>query len=110
MALSQALCSVIPLLNLMNEVFPTFDLAPMKPSIRCKVFEDNKSTIAVAKAPSMLPRTKHIGLKYHHFRQFVINGTIDIEYVNTTEQLGDLFTKPLPPSSFGYLHHKLMGW
>ena len=106
MALSQALRGVI----LLNEIFPIFNLTSVKPSVRCKVFEDNQSTIAVAKEPSMLPRTKHIGLKYHHFRQFVINGAIDINYINTTEQLGDIFTKPLPPSSFAYLRHKLMGW
>ena len=109
MALSQALRSTIPLLNLINEIFPTFDLPSITPSIRCTIFEDNQSTIAVAKAPSMLPRTKHIALKYHHFRQFVLNGDIDIRYVNMIEQLGDLFTKPLPPASFTYLRHKLMG-
>ena len=32
------------------------------------MFEDNQSTIAVAKALSMLPHTKHIALKYHHFQ------------------------------------------
>ena len=94
----------------MNEVFLTFDLPHTQPSIRCTVFEDNQSTIAVAQAPSMLPRTKHIALKYHHFREFVLNGTIEIRYVNTTEQLGDIFTKPLPSASFTYLRHKLMGW
>ena len=70
-ALRQSLRNVIPLINLINELLPVLHLNSITPIVKCKVFEDNQSTIAVAKAPSMLPRTKHIGLKYHHFRQFV---------------------------------------
>ena len=108
--ISQKLRNVIPLINLMNELIPAIDFDYIKPIIKCSVFEDNQSTIAIAKAPSMLPRTKYISLEYHHFRQFVLNGTIDIQYVNTTEQIGDMFAKPLSPSSFTYLQHKLMKW
>ena len=109
-AMSQALRNVMSLVNLMNELMPSLNINYIKPTMKCKVYEDNQSTIAIAKAPSMLPRTKHIGLKYHHFRQFVLNGLIDIEYVTTDEKVGDIFTKPLPPSAFAYLRHKLMGW
>ena len=89
---------------------PSLHINSINPTIKCKVYEDNQSTIAIAKASSMLPRTKHIGLKCHHFKQFVLNGLIDIKYVSTEEQVGDIFTKPLPPSAFTYLCHKLMGW
>lgn len=65
-ALSESLRNVIPLLNLINELIPALDIEPITPLIKCKVFEDNQSAIAVSKAPSMLPCTKHIGLKYHH--------------------------------------------
>ena len=78
--------------------------------MKCTVFEDNQSTITVAKAPSMLPRTKYIGLKYHHFRQHVQQGIITIQYVPTNEQLADMFTKPLPAPSFTYLQHRVLGW
>lgn len=94
----------------MNELLLALNVPHVKPILRCEVFEDNKSTIALAKAPSMLPRTKHIGLKYHHFRQFVLSSSIDIEYASTEEQVGGIFTKSLPPASFAYLRHKLMGW
>ena len=66
--MSQALSNIISLMNLMNELIPALDILHIKPILKCKVYEDNKSTIALAKAPSMLSRTKHIGLKYHHFR------------------------------------------
>ena len=109
-ALSQSLWNGIPLLNLINELIPALDIEPITPLIKCKVFEDNQSTIAVAKAPSMLPRTKHIGLKYHYFWQFVQRGIIDISYVNTDNQIADLLTKPLAAAAFSYLRHKLISW
>ena len=108
--MSQALRNVIPLINLLNELMPNLDIPCIQPTLKCTVFEDNQSTIAVAKATSMLPRTKHIGLKYHHFRQAIQQGVINIEYVSTTEQIADIFTKPLPAPSFTYLRHKLLGW
>jgi hypothetical protein len=109
-AISQALRNVTPLINLMNELMIHFDIQYIQPTIKCMVYEDNQSTIAVAKAPSMLPRTKHIGLKYHYFRQAIQQDLIAIEYVPTAEQIADIFTKPLPIPSFTYLRHKLLGW
>jgi hypothetical protein len=33
------------------------------------LFADNTGASELAKAPKMPPRTKHIALKYHHFRE-----------------------------------------
>ena len=39
------------------------------PSIlRSTVFEDNNGALQLAKAPNISPRTKHIVVKYHFFR------------------------------------------
>ena len=56
------------------------------------------------------PRTKHIAIKYHHFREHVKNKTITVLGINTKEQIADIFTKPLEKASFEYLRFKLMGW
>ena len=56
------------------------------------------------------PRTKHIALKYHHFRSHVKSGRVYIHYIPTGEQLADLFTKPLPNESFFTLRYMLCGW
>ena len=58
----------------------------------------------------MTPRTKHIALKYHHFRSFVKTGEIVINYIKTTEQTADILTKPLCVEMFIYLRKKMMGW
>ena len=43
----------------------------------------------------MRPRTKHIALKYYHFRKHVRDGTISVRYVETDRQIADIFTKTL---------------
>ena len=60
-----------------------------------KVHEDDQSTIKMATGVKFPPRTKHIALKYHHFRSHVKSGRVVIHYKPTEEQLADLLTKPL---------------
>ena len=67
-ALSQSLRNVMPLTNISNESHQALNYQPESPIIKCTIFEDNQSTIAVVKSPTMLPRTKHISLKHHHLR------------------------------------------
>ena len=109
-ALSTAMREVIPFLNLMKEIAGIFGLLTRKPVFRCTVWEDNESCITVAKSPKFTPRTKHIAIKYHHFRHFVSDGTLIIKSIDTAEQIADIFTKPLPEKSFCFLRRKLMGW
>ena len=58
----------------------------------------------------MKKRTKHIGLKYHFFREHVARGTVTIQYCNTADQMADIFTKGLPIIKFHLLQNLLMGW
>ena len=101
---------VIPFMGLMKEISGTFGLIPRKPVFKCTVWEDNNSCITVATSPKFTPRTKHIAIKYHHFRSFVADGSIDTNPIDTSEQLADTLTKPLSPKAFKYLRKKIMGW
>ncbi len=78
--------------------------------MKCTLFEDNKGAEELAKFPKYRPRTKHIAIKFHHFREWVKNGKIIIKRVDTKEQEGDIFTKPLPIEAHEYLRKKFMGW
>ena len=109
-ALSQAMRETIPFMNLMMEVGKIFPLHKPVPKFHCKVFEDNRSCIKVAESPKFTPRTKHIAIKYHHFRSYVADGTIKIYPIESKNQLADIFTKPLDKTIFCDLRRRLMGW
>jgi hypothetical protein len=49
-------------------------------------------------------------VKYHHFRQFVDDGTIAVEAISTELQQADLLTKPLPELVFCLHRQAIMGW
>ena len=108
-ALSQAMREVLPFLNLMGEIKDLLPVKNDKPKFYCTVWEDNRSCIKVAESPKFTPRTKHIALKCHHFRQFV-NDIIFIFPIDTLEQNADILTKPLDLQKFTYLRKKLCGW
>jgi hypothetical protein len=48
----------------------------------------------------MRPQTRHVNQKYHHFREWVKSGLIDILPIDTEEQPADLMTKPLDLALF----------
>ena len=105
--LSQAMREVLPLMDLMKELGCVLDFNTSKPDFYCQVFEDNRSTITVAECKKYTPRTKHIALKHHHFRQFVYDNTIRIKAIDTKQQIADIFTKPLEKEFFKYLRGKM---
>ena len=65
------------------------------------LFEDNQGCIAIANNQKcMSSRTKHVATRYFAVRQFVENGEIVVVYIPSTEQLADIFTKPLTAELF----------
>ena len=66
--LSSAMREVIPFLGLMKENAGLFGLLTRDPVFRCNIWEDNEICITVAKSPKFTHQTKHIAIKYYHFR------------------------------------------
>jgi hypothetical protein len=52
-------------------------------------------------------RTKHIAIRYHFLRDQQQRGDIEIAYINTKDQLADIFTKPLDEKTFTKLRNEL---
>jgi hypothetical protein len=52
-------------------------------------------------------RTKHIDIRYHFLRDHRQKGDIKIAYVNTQNQLADIFTNPLGEKTFSKLSYEL---
>ena len=109
-ALSKVMREVLPIMRLMKELDGVLQLNANRPDFFCQVFEDNRSAIVVAESTKLTLQTKHIALKYHHFRKFVQDKTILIHAIETHEKIADIFTKPLDDNSFCYLREKLCGW
>jgi hypothetical protein len=109
-ALSMALREVIPLLTIMEKINEVFPLMMNPPNFYCKVWEDNQSCIPMATSQKFMPRTKHIALKYHHFKLYVKSGKIQINHVHTELQQANILTKPVKIDLFLKLRYMLMGW
>ena len=110
-ALSQAMREVLPLIALMKEakkkgLFHRI----MIPRFHCKIFEDNSGALEMARTPKMRPRTKHLNVKYHFFREHVKSGIVSIHQIPTETQIADIFTKPLSQESFERHRQQLLHW
>ena len=55
----------------------------------------------------MHTKTKHTEIKYHYLRKLVQDKEVRMEYVNTKEQIADIFIKYLPKDAHEYLRCKL---
>ena len=110
-ALSSALRKVIAIIYLLEELIGKgFGIHSGTPNVKCKTFEDKKSCIEIAKNHKTRPRTKHLSVRLHHFCSHIVQKTISIEHISTTEMLADILTKPLPTIQFEKLRDLIMGW
>jgi hypothetical protein len=67
---------------------------------------DNESAICMADNPVEHSRTKH-SHSVSFSKGSPTKGDIEIAYINTKEQLADIFTKPLDEQTFNKLRHEL---
>jgi hypothetical protein len=110
-ALSQAMREVLPIMWLMEEAHEHgVPVLNKPPKLLCKVFEYNAGAIEIAKVTKMRPRTKHLNIKYHHFREEEKKGTMTIYHVGTKKQIADILTKALDEGLFTNLRVKILGW
>ena len=97
---------VVATINCTNIVWIKHLLKGMKEEIieLVMLYCDKTSAINISKNPVMHAKTKNIVIKYHYVRELV---ELKMEYVNSKEQIADIFTKPLPKDAFEYLKGKL---
>ncbi|GJX61358.1 hypothetical protein Tco_0294258 [Tanacetum coccineum] len=73
------------------------------------IFCDNISAIAISNNPVLHSRTKHIDIRYHFIRDYILQGDIELHFIPTQYQLDDIFTKPLDEPTFKRLIVELGG-
>ncbi|XP_028080397.1 uncharacterized protein LOC114281984 [Camellia sinensis] len=69
---------------------------------------DNLSAISLASNPIFHALTKNIEVDYHLIQEQVLSHKVMAKLVSSSDQVVDLFTKPLPVAQFSYLLPKLM--
>jgi hypothetical protein len=99
-AAATATCQGVWLLRLLADLL---DVEASAPVLRV----DNKSAISLIKNPVHHDRTKHIDIKYRYIRECAERGLIDVQFIGTTEQLGDIFTKALGRLKYDELRSKI---
>ena len=100
-ALSSALCDIIPIMELMDELKEHgYDLISTEPIVYCKVFKDNSSKLEITCLLKMCPLIKAMNFIYHHFREYMPLGMINIYPISNHDQVNDIFTKPLTWDTF----------
>ena len=71
------------------------------------IYEDNQSTICIAKNHQYHGRSKHIDIKFHFTRDQVLSGNIELKYCKSEDMIADIFTKPLSGPQFKRLRELL---
>jgi hypothetical protein len=81
-------------------------------TMNVSIHEDNAGALVLAKTlpPQFTPRSKYYAAKTIWFREQIVKRGIKLLKIDTSEQLGDIFTKGLTKTVFEYLRKRLMGW
>ena len=76
------------------------------------VHEDNLGALVLAETlpPQFTPRSKYYATKTIWFHEEIHKHGIKLNMIETSEQLGDIFTKGLTQATFEYLRAKIVGW
>ncbi|KAJ1274250.1 hypothetical protein BS78_05G047700 [Paspalum vaginatum] len=99
-AAATAACQAVWLARLLAEIKNS---GTSRPLLRV----DNKSAISLIKNPVHHDRSKHIDVRFHLIREYENSGQIEVKFISTQEQLGDILTKPLGKVKFQELCTKI---
>jgi hypothetical protein len=109
--LSYALRDAIPIMELLKEMKRMgYPIRTAEAKVHCRVFEDNSGALEMAKIHKYRPRTKHLNVKLHHFRDYVERGEISIHDIATQDQPADFLTKALNEDTLTKHRRKVLGW
>ena len=92
MALSDCTCQVTWIWSLLGEL--SYKLNAIL------ICSDNQGSIFMASNSVMEPRSKHIDIHYHGICKSIVNGKIELFFINGAENPMDFLTKNLPCEKF----------
>ena len=71
------------------------------------LYEDNDAATAIANAGKPTPRARHMDIKYFALAEYVERDLVILDRIDTSQNLADALTKPLPRILF-YRHRDFM--
>ena len=83
-----------------DDLFVSIPILSLKRGEPIVIKEDNQGCIALAKNFMVTKRSKHIRIRFHYLRQQVAQGVITLEYIESENNIADLFTKALRRTTF----------
>ena len=78
--------------------------------VHCRLYEDNSGALEILKKAKYRPRTRHLLVKLHHFRDYFDQGKISIHPIRTHDQEADYLTKPVNEEILTKLRGRVQGW
>ena len=100
-ALADAANETIHLRRIADFIDPNFDM-----DVPTTIHEDNQGTIALAYSDGKTKaRSKHIDIRIHKLREYIKEGIIHLEWVDTNNQRADFFTKPLSTQKHNHMRN-----
>ena len=112
-AMSTACRDLFPLMDMVKELGGYLGVSiSEKSNLHVRIHEDNVGALVLGKLESrrMTLRSKHYAVRYHWFRTHIGPQNDILQKIDTTQQLGNIFTKGLGRVTFERLRLKLMGW
>ena len=76
------------------------DFLGLKVKLPITVMCDNVGAIFMAHNSKNSGRTKHINIKYHFIREYIVDGTVQIQFVRSENNLADPFTKNVSEDTY----------
>jgi hypothetical protein len=101
MAMSEAVQEIMWTRQMLSEL----KLVQKAPTV---LYCDNQAAIANAVNGKFHGRMKHVDIKLHFVREAVQNSIVKMEWIPTTEQEADIFTKGLGGPQFTRLRGMIM--
>ena len=101
MALSESVQELCFLQMLMSELIPVHLPIP--------IYGDNQGSLDLVKNPIVSNRTKHIDVRHHFIREKCASQLIEVIHVGTSDNVADVFTKPLLKNKLKRFKNMLFG-
>ena len=72
-----------------------------------KLICDNKVVLHISSNPAFHERTKHIEVDYHFISEKIASRCMATSFINSNDQLANIFTKSLKGPRIKYIYDKL---